>query len=267
MGRFFHYAIYPLFIISFVVPMLVMYDRLSPAELRHLSLALISGCVLAAFLLEFFLPFDQNFRMFSGQFLWDSYFTFIQLPLVSIAIEWIGNVLKTQQIPTLGFLWPHHLNPIAQMFMILVIAELFYFVYHFVSHKSDLLWSIHKYHHQYATVYWNNSATFHAIDITLSAFFYFLPLLMFSVSPYVQYLFVTLSGVTGILIHVNFRHSTRFINKIFNTSELHRWHHQPEAMSKNFGKVLCIWDWIFNTRYERDNKYILKANHAISQAK
>jgi sterol desaturase/sphingolipid hydroxylase (fatty acid hydroxylase superfamily) len=257
MAQVFHYAIYPLFLLFFVVPMFVFYPQLDTTELQQLSLILIFGAVITAFLLEIFIPFDRRFKMFSKQFIWDSYFTFIQLPLISALIELIGNWLKSAKVPTLGFLWPHDWHAIPQTFLILIVCELFYFVYHYFGHKSDFLWEIHKYHHQYATVYWNNSATFHVVDIFFSAFFYFLPLLLFSVSTQVQYLFVTLSGVTGVLIHVNFRHSTRFINKIFNTSELHRWHHQSETMYSNFGKVLCIWDWVFRTRIEKDNDEIL----------
>lgn len=261
MARFLHYAIYPGFILFFVAPIFLIYEKLTLIELQQLSLILILGSVLMAFLLEVFLPFDRQYKMFSKQFVWDSYFTFIQLPFISAMIEWIGKYLKTSQFPTLGFLWPHQWNSIFQTFMILVIAELFYFIYHYFGHKSDFIWRVHKYHHQYSTIYWNNSATFHVIDIFISAFVYFLPLLLFSVSSQVQYLFVTLSGVTGILIHVNFRHSTKYINKLFNTSELHRWHHQPESMYHNFGKVLCIWDWVFKTRYEKDNDEILKAQY------
>lgn len=265
MGRIIHHAIYPLFLLFFVVPIFLYYDRLNVTELQQLSLILIIGSMLAAFILEIALPFDRRFKMFTKQFIFDSYFTFIQLPLISLVIDIIGTYLRTAQVPTLGFLWPHHWNPVAQTFTILIIAELFYYTYHYLGHKSDLIWRIHKYHHQYATVYWNNSATFHVLDIFLSAFLYLSPLLIFSVSPQVQYLFVTLSGVTGILIHVNFRHSTLFINKLFNTSELHRWHHQSESMYNNFGKVLCIWDWVFKTRFEKDNDEILKVDHAHAQ--
>jgi len=265
MGRFLNHAIYPFFLLFFVVPIFVVYDKLSVTELQQLSLISIIASMLTACALELFLPFNRQFKMFTKQFAWDSYFTFIQLPVISIVIDLLGKYLKTATVPTLGFLWPHHWNEIAQTLAILVVAELFYFTYHYFGHKSDLLWSIHKYHHQYATVYWNNSATFHVADIFLSAFFYFSPLLIFSVSTQVQYLFITLSGVTGILIHVNFRHSTFLINKLFNTSELHRWHHQSESMYNNFGKVLCIWDWVFKTRYEKDNNEILKAEHAQIQ--
>lgn len=265
MARFFHHAIYPLFILVFIAPIFVLHDRLNVTEIQQLSLLLIVGSLLTAFALEVFLPFDRQFKMFTKQFIWDSYFTFVQLPFISILIDIIGNYLKTAQILTLSFLWPHHWNAIAQTFAILIIAELFYYIYHYLGHKSDLMWSIHKYHHQYRTVYWNNSATFHVLDIFLSAFFYFLPLLLFGVSPHVQYLFITLSGVTGILIHVNFRHSTFLLNKLLNTSELHRWHHQSESMFNNFGKVLCIWDWVFKTRYEKDNEEILKAEYGQIQ--
>ena len=148
MGRFFHHAIYPLFILCFVVPIFMVYDTLSVTELQQLSLILIIGSMLTAFALEIFLPFDRRFKMFTKQFIWDSYFTFIQLPIISIIIDLLGNFLKSKRVPTLGFLWPHQWNAIAQTFAILVIAELFYYTYHYLGHKSDFMWRIHKYHHR-----------------------------------------------------------------------------------------------------------------------
>ncbi len=253
--------IYPFFLLVFVVPIFVVFPGLSAGELQWMSLASIGGALFLAFVLELIRPFDNKFKMFSPQFAWDSFFTFIQLPFLSILIDLLGKYLKNQQVPTLGFIWPHDLNPALQTLLILIIAELFYFTYHFVGHKSDLVWLLHKYHHQYRVVYWNNSATFHILDLFLSIFFYFMPLLIFSVGFQVQTLFITLSGVTGILIHVNFNHSTKYFNKIFNTAELHRWHHQPNSMQTNFGKVLCLWDWAFRTRFEKDNAEILKVQN------
>ncbi len=250
--------IYPFFLVAFVLPIFVLFPGQTAGELQLFSLASIVGALFLAFVLELTRPFDRQFKMFSPQFARDSFFTFIQLPFLSILIDLLGKYSKKQQIPTLGFLWPHHLNPALQTLLILIIAELFYFSYHFLGHKSELFWRLHKYHHQYRVVYWNNSATFHIFDLFLSIFFYFLPLLIFSVGYQVQTLFITLSGVTGILIHVNFNHSTKYFNTIFNTAELHRWHHQPSSMQTNFGKVLCLWDWAFQTRFEKDNVEILK---------
>lgn len=267
MQGFIHYSIYPTFLVLFVFPIFALYDRLSIQELQLLSLVSIAGAVALAFILEIIIPFDRQFKMFSKQFIWDSYFTFIQLPVISLVIDTIGKALKSAHIPTLGFIWPHHINAILQTFLILLIAELFYFTYHYIGHRSEFVWRFHKYHHQFPTVYWNNSATFHIADIFLSAFFYFLPLLIFSVSPQVQYLFITLSGVTGILIHVNFQHNTSYLNKLFNTAELHRWHHQSQSNYKNFGKVLCVWDWAFQTRFEKENNEILKAYDDSAKSK
>src|SRR5690349_14286578 len=41
------------------------------------------------------------------------------------------------------------------------------------------------------------------------------------------------------------------VNYFFATQEFHHWHHadDPQAIDKNFGGFLSVWDWIFGTAY------------------
>lgn len=250
--------IYPLFLILFVGPFWLLHTFMTIEELKIYSTLSFLGTILLSAYLEKIKPFDGRFKPSQKQFWLDSFFTFIQLPIISLFIEWIGKVWKAHNWFSLSQYWPHQWNDYYQVLFILIFCELLYYVYHYLGHRSDLLWTLHRYHHQFPTVYWNNSATFHFLDLFLSAFFYLFPLLIFQVDYHVQYLFVTLSGVTGILIHVNFFHDTKFWNLFFNTSHLHRWHHQKNTMYHNYGKVLCLWDWVFKTRYENDNTTILQ---------
>jgi sterol desaturase/sphingolipid hydroxylase (fatty acid hydroxylase superfamily) len=64
-------------------------------------------------------------------------------------------------------------------------------------------------------------------------------------------LLVTLSATTGLLEHVNIDFAAGPLNRLFNTAELHRWHHRMdiEQAMCNFGKMLSIWDGVFGTYY------------------
>ena len=71
-------------------------------------------------------------------------------------------------------------------------------------------------------------------------------------------LFVAINIVTGLLEHANIQYASRTANRIFNTSELHRWHHSTVAgeYQKNYGKVLCVWDVFFRTWYYRETDFV-----------
>ena len=58
------------------------------------------------------------------------------------------------------------------------------------------------------------------------------------------------------LQHANIDLRSGALNYLFNTNELHRWHHssRPEEANSNYGGGLIIWDIIFGTfKYEKRN--------------
>ena len=60
---------------------------------------------------------------------------------------------------------------------------------------------------------------------------------------------MTLSLVTGFLEHANIDFKAGVLNYVFNTAELHRWHHSVvmKESNSNYGKVLSFWDLCFGT--------------------
>jgi sterol desaturase/sphingolipid hydroxylase (fatty acid hydroxylase superfamily) len=85
---------------------------------------------------------------------------------------------------------------------------------------------------------------------------------LFLIQPSVELigLFVTVNAVTGLLEHANVDFNAGPLNYIFNTAQLHRWHHSPKVTisNKNFGKVLSIWDVFFSTWYLPKSERIQK---------
>lgn len=58
-----------------------------------------------------------------------------------------------------------------------------------------------------------------------------------------------LTAVVGILTHANVEMRCAFLNYVFNTPELHRWHHSKIAAegNKNYGENLMLFDQLFGT--------------------
>ena len=76
-----------------------------------------------------------------------------------------------------------------------------------------------------------------------------LPLLLIGVAAEAVLIYSVLSLPVLILQHSNIAFDFGRLNLIFNTNDLHRWHHsaKPAEGTKNLGRATVIWDHIFGT--------------------
>jgi sterol desaturase/sphingolipid hydroxylase (fatty acid hydroxylase superfamily) len=61
-----------------------------------------------------------------------------------------------------------------------------------------------------------------------------------------------LSTFFGHFAHANVNVSLGPLNYLFNSPELHAWHHaHPDfgPLNRNFGMMFSVWDWAFGTAY------------------
>lgn len=185
----------------------------------------------------------------------DGFQTAVVFPVVAIAVA--QGVKYLFSAPLKNF-WPHQWNAITQLVILLVVAEWFHYQYHRLSHRKKFLWKIHKIHHSPLAIYSLNSARFHLLDVILNIAAYVFPVALFGVSVEVQLAFVLINCVTGTLEHANFDFKAGSLNRLFNTGELHRFHHSRNARESqmNLGKVLSIWDQVYGTYYLPEEKTV-----------
>ncbi|MCI0441634.1 sterol desaturase family protein [bacterium] len=62
--------------------------------------------------------------------------------------------------------------------------------------------------------------------------------------------------VIGHFDHSNVDVDLKWLAYLINSPRFHIWHHvdEPEAVNKNFGIVLSVWDWLFGTAYMPKNR-------------
>lgn len=199
-------------------------------------------------LMERYAPFRAEWNINPGDLRSDLIHSFVIFP-VTVEAVYLG--LQTLTQAPLQTYWISDAPLLVQLGVILLIAEAFYYGYHRLSHEYSGLWRLHAIHHGASRVYWLNSARFHIIDLTLSFACYLLPLALFGVPKEVYSLFVFINALTGLLEHGNIQFDAGKLNYLFNTAQLHRWHHSEKHLisQKNYGKVLSLWDWIFGTGY------------------
>lgn len=176
----------------------------------------------------------------------DAASTLVLLPIVMTASEYFWKTL----VPHVD-LWPEDAPLFARVVLAVLIAEFFFYWAHRASHEVALLWRFHVVHHRAKRVYWLNSGRLHPVDAMLDFFVYFFPIIVIGVDQEVFLIFLTLTMTTGVLEHANVNFRAGVLNYVFNTAELHRWHHSTtiDISKKNCGKILSVWDIVFGTFY------------------
>jgi sterol desaturase/sphingolipid hydroxylase (fatty acid hydroxylase superfamily) len=148
-------------------------------------------------------------------------------------------------------LWPDDWPWVVQLVWALILGEFFLYWVHRLAHEWDILWRFHAVHHSAPRLYFLNAVRFHPVDLAISNYAPFVPLLALGCGPEVLSLFGLVSAVHGIFQHANLPMRLGPLNWFFSMAELHRWHHSPviEEANSNYGQNLIVWDVVFGTRF------------------
>ncbi len=219
-------------------------------QLPLVNLAVSAIFIPLIWLSERLLPHHAPWLEGRGDFLADVLQSLLVLPIVARLAE----ELDRSVVPALR-VFPTGTPALVQALCALVVAELLFYWVHRLAHHWLPMWKLHAVHHGAPRVYWGNAGRFHPLDLALTFPIYFAPLFLLGVSPQAFSLFLTMNAVTGLLEHANVDFRAGPLNYVFNTAELHRFHHADGVDDSrcNYGKVLTIWDVVFRThRYRPD---------------
>jgi sterol desaturase/sphingolipid hydroxylase (fatty acid hydroxylase superfamily) len=123
--------------------------------------------------------------------------------------------------------------------------------WHFLGHKSELLWRLHKVHHSDKNIHVSTGLRFHLLDQLLEVAVKCLGVMAIGATAHV----VVVCEITR-MFFVFFHHANvaipgeRWLSYVFITPSLHRVHHSARRIEhdSNYGIVLSIWDILFRTR-------------------
>ncbi|MBK8302554.1 MAG: sterol desaturase family protein [Pyrinomonadaceae bacterium] len=128
------------------------------------------------------------------------------------------------------------------------VDDLFYYIFHRVSHESRLFWNFHVVHHS-SERYNLSVAVRQSWFSGILHWIFYAPIMLLGFAPW---MFATMHGFN--LIYQFWIH-TRFINRlgaleyVLNTPSHHRVHHgvNEQYLDKNYAGVLIIWDRMFGS--------------------
>jgi sterol desaturase/sphingolipid hydroxylase (fatty acid hydroxylase superfamily) len=139
----------------------------------------------------------------------------------------------------------------------LLLAGLAEYALHRLAHEWLPMWRFHALHHSAPRIYWLNAFRVHPLNIAWHQLAGYGLLMFAGVDTATLTVFAGLSVVVSVFQHANARLALGFLNYVFSTNELHRWHHdsRPGQGLVNYGSVLAIWDLVFGTfQLDRSNQ-------------
>ncbi len=147
-------------------------------------------------------------------------------------------------------------SPLLYWALIFVIEDLAYYWEHRIDHYCRFFWAVHVTHH--SSEEYNLTTGFRSSVLQpLYRFVYFIPLAILGFQP-IDIIFVyAATQIYGILVHTQFvKKMPRWYEVFLVSPSHHRVHHASNVryLDKNMGMVLIIWDKIFGTFQEEEDK-------------
>ncbi len=170
--------------------------------------------------------------------------------LMAFMLEWSKNAW-----PGIGML---ALPPALEAIVIILLIDLWMYVWHRLNHETAFLWRFHSVHHSDASLDVTTSWRFHFLEILFSELLR-LPLFML-MGAGIEHLLLYSLFMTPV---IEFHHSNisispaldRLARLIIPSPMMHRLHHSRlrSEHDTNYGSMLSIWDRLFGTFLMRDN--------------
>jgi len=147
----------------------------------------------------------------------------------------------------LGPLW-------LQLVLAALLYELLRYSIHRVQHIVPFLWELHSYHHSVTDLKASNTYVSHPIDFALRNVLPPVILAFVGFDPAAIVFGVSLVTAASLMSHCGAGLHAGWLNRIFVTPQVHRWHHSAKVpdghkYSVNYGVGLVVWDRLFGTYY------------------
>ncbi len=150
------------------------------------------------------------------------------------------------------------LPPVVEAILILLLIDLWMYVWHRLNHETAFLWRFHSIHHSDSILDVTTSWRFHYIEILFSELLR-LPLFML-IGAGIEHLLLYSLLMTPV---IEFHHSNfsippdmeRLARLIIPSPLMHRLHHSRLRCEhdSNYGSLLSVWDRIFGSLLVKDN--------------
>ena len=206
--------------------------------------------------LERVMPHERSWLDNDGQMGPDLAHTLLNKGVVQMIVAVDVAMGVADSVPHGMGIWPTSWPVWAQVVLGLVVAEFGLYWRHRIGHEWPLMWRFHAVHHSVTRLWFFNTGRFHVVDsatgVLIGALLWFV-----AGAPAIVFQWVSaITAVIGILTHCNIEMRCGWLNYVFNTPNLHRWHHSTVIAegNTNYGENLMLWDQLFGTFFNPDRR-------------
>ncbi len=215
----------------------------------------------AVYLLELLFPWRKNQPRIREDFWLDTFYMFFNFFLFSlvgyaavsdVAVnafnDFLAGVFGIRNLVAINVA---ALPYWAQLLILFVVRDFVQWNVHRLLHWSPWLWKFHQVHHSVRQMGFAAHLRYHFMETIVYRSVEYLPLAMigFGIQDFILVHLFTLT--IGHLNHANIYLPLGPLQYIFNSPQMHIWHHSeklPEGSSGvNYGLTLSIWDYLFKT--------------------
>ncbi|ANE53616.1 fatty acid hydroxylase [Flavisolibacter tropicus] len=135
---------------------------------------------------------------------------------------------------------------------------------HRISHEQRFWWATHVVHH--SSENYNLTVSFRLSWVQQIKLIFFLPVVFIGFHPIIFFLVTQVAILFQFWVHTEYiRKLHPVIEYLFATPSNHRVHHgsQEKYINKNYGPTFIIWDRMFGTYQEEDEKPIYGLTHEL----
>ena len=137
---------------------------------------------------------------------------------------------------------------------------------HRVSHHLRFLWATHVTHH--SGEHYNLTVSFRLSWVQYVKIIFFLPVALLGFHPIIIFVTNQIAVLFQFWVHTEYiKNLHPAIEYIFATPSNHRVHHgsQEKYINKNYGATFIIWDRMFGTFQDEDERPVYGITHSINQ--
>ena len=155
-------------------------------------------------------------------------------------------------------LWPDDWPLWAQLILGLLAIDAGRYWGHRLCHEVSWLWRFHANHHSPNRLWWFNALRCHPVERFVFLFSEMLFPVLLGANDEVLVLMQIVTATNGFCQHTNMDVKLGWFYYIFNTVDLHRWHHSKDEneSNANYGNNLIIYDLLFGTYYRPKNREV-----------
>ncbi len=172
----------------------------------------------------------------------------VQTLVVFSAAIGLATLVTPMSEPGRG-IWPREWPLWIQVPLGIVTAEFGLYWAHRIAHEWLAMWKFHSVHHSVTRLWIVNTGRFHFVDSIKSILAGMAVLLTLGAPMEVLIWLSATTAFIGMLTHCNVEMRFGFLSWIFNTPELHRWHHSRKLRegNRNYSENVMLWDHVFRS--------------------